>query len=74
MIELRLELNVYAPEGSKKRVRRVQPSEQSSSTGYSAYGDDGDVTLGRPNLPRKRTPLPEDTYEFGVVRIREIEL
>ena len=79
MIELRLDLMTYASQQEAKRGvrrgRRVQPFEaSSSSSGYSSYCDDGDVMLRRPALPRKRTPLAEDTYEFGVVRFPEIEI
>jgi len=75
MIELRLELTPYDPEKRTGGVRKVQRSAQTSgNSGYSAYSDDGDVTLSRPALPRKRAALAEDTYEFGVVRYPEIEL
>ena len=70
MIELWLQSHPYDERG-KQRGSSV------SRSGWSASSPDcGDrqVSFRGPALPRGRTTLQEDTLEFGLVRVREIEL
>jgi len=79
MIELRLELQPYSPRSERvrsrtNRVERSTPARRVEWDSSTTDGDQWDVSLRRPRLPRRDTALAEDTYEFGVVRVPEFEL
>ena len=76
MIELRLELQPYYDDRDPRNTRRVQRSSATSRGGWSSsssHGDQREVALRGPALPRPSATLEEDTFEFGEVRFPEIE-
>lgn len=78
MIELRLELQPYYDDRDPRNTRRVQRGSAAARTGgwssSSSHGDQREVALPGPALPRRSAALEEDTFEFGAVRFPEIEL
>jgi hypothetical protein len=76
MIELRLELQPYYDDRSNpRRVQRGSSTPRSGGwSSSSSHSDQREVSFGRPALPRTSATLEEDTFEFGSVRLREIEL
>lgn len=78
MLELRLELQPYYDDREARNQRRVQRgSATSRSTGWSSsssHSDQREVAFRGPALPRRSATLEEDTFEFGAVRVTEIEL
>jgi len=76
-IELRLELQPFYDDRDPRNTRRVPSGSASYRSGgwsSSSHGNQGEVALSCPTLPRRSATLEEDTFEFGTVHLTEIEL
>jgi hypothetical protein len=77
MIELRLELQPYYDNGGSGNTRQIKRGISHIRKGWSSNsfeGDQREVSFGGPFFPCRSAALEEDTFEFGTVSLREIEL